>query len=70
VRAAHSRYLPNCEKLWPHATEGASEDEIEFALARGRTPRRASCASSCGAHRVELDAGKGKVFAVTCIVAR
>jgi hypothetical protein len=41
VRAAHNRCLPNSDKLWPHATEGAPLGEIEFALAA--RPGASSC---------------------------
>ncbi|WP_040776319.1 IS4 family transposase [Massilia timonae] len=70
VRAAHNRCLPNSEKLWPHATEGAPLGEIEFALAARPGAKARIVRQQLWARRVELNAGKGKVVTATCIVAR
>jgi hypothetical protein len=70
VRAAHNRCLPNSEKLWPHVTEGEPLGEIEFALAARPGTKARIVRQQLWARRVELNAAKGKVLAVTCIIAR
>jgi len=69
VRAKHNRCLPNSEKLWPHATEGAPIGEIEFVLAARPGSKARIVRQQLWARRVELSAGKGEVMAATCIVA-
>jgi hypothetical protein len=70
VRAKHNRCLPNSEKLWTHATEGEPLGEIEFALAARPGTKARAVRQQLWARRVELNAGKGEVLAVTCIIAR
>ncbi|MBW8898006.1 MAG: IS4 family transposase [Massilia sp.] len=70
VRAAHNRCLPNSDKLWPHVTAGASLGEIEFALAARPGTKARIVRQQLWARRVELNAGKGEVVAVTCVIAR
>jgi hypothetical protein len=70
VRAAHNRCLPNRDKQWPHATEGALLGEIEFALAARPGAKARTVRQQLWARRVELNAGKGKVVHATCVVAR
>jgi hypothetical protein len=64
--------LPNREKLWPHATEGAPLGEIEFALAARPGAKARIVRLQLWARRIELNAGKGKgkMVTATCIVAR
>jgi len=69
-RAAHNRCLPNSDKLWPHVTAGASLGEIEFALAARPGTKARIVRQQLWARRVELNAGKGEVVAVTCVIAR
>jgi hypothetical protein len=59
VRAAHNRCLPNSDKLWPHATEGAPLGEIEFGLAARPGAKARIVRQQLWARRVELNAGKG-----------
>lgn len=70
VRAAHNRCLPNSDKLWPHVTAGASLGEIEFALAARPGTKARIVRQQLWARRVELNAGKGEVVTVTCVIAR
>lgn len=70
VRAKHNRCLPNSEKLWPYATEGAPVVEIEFVLAARPGAKARIVRQQLWARRVELSAAKGKVVTATCIVAR
>jgi hypothetical protein len=70
VRAAHNRCLPNSDKLWPYATEGAPLGEIEFVLAARPGAKACTVRQQLWARRIELNAGKGKMVTATCIVAR
>lgn len=70
VRAAHNRCLPNSDKLWQHTTDGVPLGEIEFALAARPGTKARLVRQQLWARRVELNAGKGKVVTVTCMVAR
>jgi hypothetical protein len=70
VRAAHNRCLPNSEKLWPHTTQGEPLGEIEFTLPARPGAKARIVRQQLWARRIELNAGKGQVVTVTCIVAR
>lgn len=70
VRAAHNRCLPNSEKLWPHTTQGEPLGEIEFTLPARPGGKARIVRQQLWARRIELNAGKGQVVTVTCIVAR
>ncbi|MEO7496433.1 MAG: IS4 family transposase [Massilia sp.] len=70
VRAAHNRCLPDSEKLWTHATQGAALGQIEFTLAARPGTKARVVRQHLWARRVELPAGKNKTVGATCIVAR
>lgn len=70
VRAKHNRCLPDGDKLWAHATEGAPLGEISFLMPARKGTKARTVRQQLWARRINLPAGKGKTVTATCLVAR
>jgi len=70
VRAQHNRCLPGGEKLWAHASGGATLGEIAFTMPSRHGQKAREVRQELWAKRLELPAGQSGTVAATCIVAR
>jgi hypothetical protein len=70
VRAKHNRCLPEGDKLWARATEGAPLGEISFQMPARKDTKARPVRQQLWARRIELPAGKGATVTATCVVAR